>query len=247
MVNYVSNKQQSPADRERQVLIPAHFNQVSNWYWNWESELFGHLICRACQCLTPKMWPAGYPKTVLGFALCWCNSFQKCCLAWIFVINRLRKHKTCLTSILVKYIYINPIYIYWVPSRARCYSSHWGRRSLHHSRNPHARLYTKLPSPRVGQVFTFISFSLLRITQKQCRLEANFLRALQSQMFSKHPQRLLLHMLLHKNYIDEKLPFLGKTNYLVLNTLSFLSLLFHHRLLFYLSMHQTENIYWNQL
>lgn len=72
MVNYVRNKQESPADRERKVLILAHFNQVPNWYCDWESEPFGPLkvIYRACQCLTPKIWPAGYAKIVLGFALC---------------------------------------------------------------------------------------------------------------------------------------------------------------------------------
>lgn len=32
MVNYVSNKQESPTDRAGQILILAHFNQVPNWY-----------------------------------------------------------------------------------------------------------------------------------------------------------------------------------------------------------------------
>jgi len=39
MINYVSNKRESPTDRERKVLILAHFNQVPNW----ESKSFGPL------------------------------------------------------------------------------------------------------------------------------------------------------------------------------------------------------------
>ena len=39
MINYVRNKRESPTDRERKVLILAHFNQVPKW----ESKSFGPL------------------------------------------------------------------------------------------------------------------------------------------------------------------------------------------------------------